>query len=107
MAVSDKPWGQFSEADYADANAYCGACLIDMNPPGEPKTKALCKLPVNEPGGDLNRNGVHAAAARLAGAGGGVQAPANLKQRAARKLMAIYRSLHETPPDSMRMMAGQ
>lgn len=106
MAVSDRPWGQFSESDYTPEQ-FCAAALIDLNPAGEAKQKGMCKLPVNEPNGDLNRNGVHAAAARLAGAGGGVQAPADAKRRAARKLMAIYRSLHEQAPDSIRMMAGQ
>lgn len=107
MAVSDEPWSNFSEADYPTAAAYCSACLIDLNPTGADKTKANCKLPVYEPDdGDLNRNGVHAAAARLAGAGGGVEAPAAAKAGAARKLMRLYGELSETCPDSIRRMAG-
>ncbi|HEX5451286.1 MAG TPA: hypothetical protein VFW86_02765 [Candidatus Limnocylindrales bacterium] len=106
MAVSDKPWGQFSDADYPDADAYCRASLIDLNPAGQPKTKDACKLRVREPGGDLNRNGVHAAAAVLAGARGGVDAPAAAKRAAARKLVGLYGQLNETPPDSVRRLAS-
>lgn len=106
MAVSDKPWGQFSDADYADADALCRASLIDLNGPGARKTKGDCKLRVYEPGGDLNRNGVHAAAAVLAGARGGVDAPATAKAAAARKLVGLYGQLDETPPDSLRRLAS-
>lgn len=105
MAISTKAWGGFSAADYKDADAYCAACLIDTNPTGKPKTKDACKLPVREPGGDTNANGVHAAAAALAGARGGVDAPAPAKKVAARKLINLYGELKETPPDSVRRMA--
>ena len=106
MAVSDEPWSNFTEADYADADAYCRASLIDANPAGKPKTKEACKLPVREPDGDLNRNGVHAAAARLAGAGGGVSASPTDRKAAARKLMRLYAEIGEQPPDSIRRMAS-
>lgn len=106
MAISDKPWGQFSEADYPDAGAYCDACLINENTgPRADWSKGNCKLPVREPNGDLNRNGVHAAAAALAGARGGVMASAAMKRRAANKLMLLYGQLKEMAPDSMRRMA--
>jgi hypothetical protein len=106
MAISNEPWSNFSEADYKDADSYCRASLIDMNPPGKPKTKDMCKLRVYEPDGDLNRNGVHAAAAVLAGGRGGVQAPAPMKAAAARKLMRLYSQCGDQPPDSLRRMAG-
>jgi len=107
MAISDKPWGGFSEADYPTAEAYCDACLINMNE-GAPAdwTKADCKLPVREPNGDVNRNAVHAAAAVLAGGRGGVTAPAAMKMRAANKLMLLYGQMKEMAPDSLRRMAG-
>lgn len=105
MAISDKPWGQFSEADYADASSFCHYSLIDMNPSGQEKTKANCKLPVFEPNGDLNRNAVHAAAVVLAGGRGGVDAPPERKRAAARKLIAFYRQLREEAPDSIRSLA--
>lgn len=106
MAVSNEPWSNFSESDYADAAAYCRACLIDENAPGKPKTKDACKLPVYEPDGDLNRNGVHAAAAVLAGGRGGVQASSAAKSAAARKLLRLYGQCGDVPPDSLRAMAS-
>lgn len=106
MPFSNKPWGTVSESDYPDANSYCSASLIDMNAPGEEKIKGKCKLPVKEPGGTYNRNAIHAAAAVLAGARGGVDAPPEEKRRAARKLIRLYREMDEEPPESLRRLAG-
>lgn len=106
MPISSKPWGDITEADYADAAAYCAASLIDMNPAGEPKTKGLCKLAVREPGGALNRNAVHAVASVLAGGRGGVNAPPEMKRAAARKLIRLYGELKEDPPASVVQLAG-
>lgn len=106
MPISNKPWSNISESDYKDAEEYCDACLIDLNESGEDKVKALCKLPVYEPNGALNRNAVHAAAAALAGARGGVDAPLEAKRKAARKLIALYRELEEEPPESIKRLAG-
>lgn len=61
--VSDKPWGQIKESDY-DLEQWHRACLIHLHD-GPPTAKSQCKLPVREPDGTLNRNGVHAAAAAL------------------------------------------
>ena len=106
--VSSKPWSQFSESDYADAGSYCDACLVNNNTgPRSRWSKAQCHLPVREPGGALNANGVHAAAARLAGAGGGVTSISPAERRAAaRKLLGYYSQLKETPPDSLVRLAG-
>lgn len=99
MAVSDKPWGTFSESDYPTAEDYCRAALVDMNPGGQRKVKAMCHLPVREPnGGPLNRNGVHAAAGRL----NQTQIPPAMRAAAARKLISLYREIGETPPESLR-----
>lgn len=106
MAVSDKPWGQFSAADYASTSAYCDACLIDLNSPGADKTQSNCKLPVREPGGAVNKNALAAAAAALAGARGGVDAPAPMKAKAARALMRLYGMADMEPPEMLRRMAG-
>jgi hypothetical protein len=106
MAVSDKPWGSISDSDYKDAAAFCKCCLIDLNEQGKDKVKGMCKLPVYEPDGTLNRNGVHAAAAALAGARGGVKAPLNEKRKAARKLLRLYAELKEEPPESIKKLAG-
>ena len=104
VKVSDRKWGSISESDYDDADEYCRACLIDLNPSGEDKTKARCKLPVYEPkgmGGALNRNAVHQAAAVLAGARGGVDAPDSHRRKAVRTLLELYRQLGEEPPESL------
>jgi hypothetical protein len=103
MAISNKPWSQFSESDYS-IEQWRRACLIDMG--GDRENKGNFKLPVREPDGTLNRNGVHAAAAALAGARGGVQAPPEQKRRAARALMRLYSELVEDPPESVRRIAS-
>lgn len=105
MPFSDKPWGRVSESDYESAEQFCSACLIDLNEPGKPKVKGLCKLPVREPDGSYNRNAIHAAAAVLAGARGGVDAPVEEKRRAARRLIRLYREMDEEPPESLRRLA--
>lgn len=99
-AVSDKPWSNFTEADYTPEQ-WKRACLIDTGV-GDTASKARYKLPVKEPNGAINRNGVHAAAARL----NQVQAPAEKKAAAARALIRMYGELGEDPPDSLRRMAG-
>jgi len=107
MPFSDKPWSSISESDYPDAGAFCDASLINLNDgPREQWTKQNCKLPVKEPGGAYNRNGIHAAAAALAGARGGVQAPPEAKRKAARALIRLYRQMNEEPPESLRRIAG-
>lgn len=103
--ISDGPWDG-SASNYATAAAYCAACLIDTNEPGNDKTKAACKLPVREPGGAINRGAVHAAAAALAGGRGGVQAPPAAKKAAAKKLISLYAQLKEEAPASIKNMAG-
>lgn len=102
--VSNKPWGQIKESDY-DLDQWHRACLIHLHD-GPPTSKEQCKLPVREPDGTLNRNGVHAAAGALAGARGGVDAPLEQKRKAARKLISLYRILEEEPPESIRKLAG-
>ena len=101
VKVSDTPWSNFSAADYTPAQ-YHRACLIHLHGPGTPDNKEDCKLPVREPDGTLNRNGVHAAAAALAGARGGVNAPSDQRAKAASALRGMYRTIGDTPPDSLQ-----
>lgn len=101
MPFSNRPWSEFSESDYKTAEQFCSACLIDLNPPGKPKVKELCKLPVKEPGGTYNRNGIHAAAVRIHQ----THAPREEKRKAARKLIRLYREMGEEPPDSLKRLA--
>lgn len=102
--VSNRPWGDFSAAYYSPEQ-WRRACLVDTGE-GDEDSKDRYKLPVREPDGTLNRNGVHAAAG-----GHGVSAVKGIspeaRKAAARKLAALYRNeLDEDPPDSLTQMAG-
>jgi len=101
--ISEKPWSDYSESDYT-LEQWHAACLIHQHD-GPPTSKAQCKLPVKTPNGALNRNGVHAAAAALAGARGGVNASSEEKASAARALVRYYGQLDETPPSSISNLA--
>ena len=96
IAVSDKPWSQFSASDYT-IQQWRRACLLRM-PGGDPEAKSTYKLPVREPGGALNRNGVHAAAAAIGGARGGVNAPAAAKAAARSSYAVCIASSARSPP---------
>jgi hypothetical protein len=90
-SVSDKPWGDFTEADYTD-DQWFAATVLHTN--GDSRVKDDNKLPVREPDGTLNRNGVHAAAARF----NQVDAPAEAKSSAAAALRGAYNTLGEEVP---------
>lgn len=106
MAISNAPWDG-SAGKYPTAAAYAKASLINLNTgPSSSWTKSKVFLPVREPNGDINRNGVHAAAAVLAGSRGGVNVPPAAKKMAARKLVGLYGQLKETPPPSIKQLAS-
>lgn len=98
---SNKPWSDFKASDYTDQQ-YMSACLIKGD------TKDACKLPIKEPSGTLNKNGIHAAAAALAGARGGLKgvSPAD-KKKAAKKLLSLYKEMGDEAPDSLYRLAGE
>jgi len=102
--ASTVAWSSFTASDYTPEQ-WRKACLIDTGR-GDELSKERYKLPVREPGGALNVNGVHAAASALAGGRGGVDVPADQRKAAARKLVRLYGEIDEDPPDSMRTMAG-
>lgn len=104
-AISEEPWSKWSASDYS-IEQWRRACLITM-PGGDPQSKATYKLPVRTPTGAVNRAGVHAAAAALAGARGGVDAPADQKAKAKRALRGLYSQLKEEPPDSLKADANE
>lgn len=79
------------------------ACLIDRGT-GDANSKERYALPVREPDGTVNANGVHAAAARINQVQG---ISAAQRAAAARKLIAMYHQMNETPPDSLMMMANR
>ena len=102
-SISTKPWGDFSAADYDDEQWF-KATIMHLN--GDSRTKGDNKLPVREPSGTLNKNGIHAAASALAGGRGGVDAPAEAKKAAAKTIVGLYSKLKEDPPDSIKSLAG-
>ncbi|MET0787212.1 MAG: hypothetical protein ABWY25_10945 [Paenisporosarcina sp.] len=97
--ISAQPWSNYTKADYTPEQWH-SACLIHIHD-GAPTSKDQCKLPVKTPSGVLNKNGIHAAAAALAGARGGVQASSEQKSKAAAALIRYYRELGDEPPDSL------
>lgn len=97
--LSEQAWSSYTKADYS-LEQWHSACLIHIHD-GQPTSKSQCKLPVKTPDGALNRNGVHAAAAALAGARGGVNASSEQKASAARSLVRFYHQMDEDPPPSL------
>lgn len=109
LELSTKPWGDITDADYADAGDYCDASLVNLNEgPRARWSKGACHLPVREPkarGGQVNRNALGAAAAALVGARGGVNLTPDVKRKAARDLVRLYVQAGLTPPDALARMA--
>lgn len=97
--LSEKPWSDYTKADYS-IEQWHSACLIHLHT-GPPTSKDQCKIPVKTPAGVLNRNGVHAAAAALAGARGGVNAPSDKISAAKTAVKRFYGTMNEKPPPSM------
>ncbi|HZX40785.1 MAG TPA: hypothetical protein VFE93_03035, partial [Myxococcaceae bacterium] len=93
--VSDKPWSNFTASDYTPQQ-WKAACCLHRSQEVEPKSNH--GLPVKEPGGALNRNGVHAAAARF----NQTQGPAAAKAAAKSCLRGAYRQIGEEPPDVLK-----
>ena len=104
-----------SASNYANTDDYCSACLIDVNPEGEEKTQALCKLPVRDPGSNsINPEGLKAA---VGGRGiTQVTKPAsvsdeewnNAVKQAADTIISNYPELLDTnAPDSVYEIAGK
>lgn len=103
--VSDKPWSDYKESDYS-LQQWHDACLVHQHTGGTPTSKTECKLPVKTPNGVLNRNGVHAAAAALAGARSSINLTVPQKGEAARKIASLYTQLNEKPsPKLIEMKA--
>jgi len=105
--VSDTPWGNFSDSDYDDAQ-YTKACVYDRGKCSDAMKDATAKqrysLPVREPSGTLNRNGVHSAAGYIGQVTGGCAAA---KKAAATTLVNMYKnSLKEDPPDALTQAAA-
>lgn len=101
---SEEPWNKWTESDYT-LEQWHNACLIHQHE-GPPTSKSQCKLPIKTPSGVVNKNGVFAAAAALAGARTPMNASANEKKAAAKKLLRQYAQMEADPPESLKKMAG-
>lgn len=99
IPLSTKPWSDFTAADYT-LEQWHKACLIHDHT-GTPDSKSQCKLPIREPSGVINRNGLFAAAGALAGARTEMKATADQKNTAAEELLRIYKQIGQTPPHSL------
>lgn len=97
-----------SASRYSSTEAYCKACLINLNT-GEHSewTQANCKLPVKDTDGQPVRQAIHAAAAAITGARGGVDAPDEDKKSAANALLDYYSQMKEDAPVSLYQVAGK
>lgn len=105
MAITDKPWNG-AASKYSDTNAYCRACLVDLNTPGQDKTQDNCKLPIREENGDINVNALPAALGALNGARSDIKLPVTAKKKAAKALLRAYREAKLDVPDSLKNMAS-
>ena len=66
---------------------FCSVCLVDTNPSGQDKIKALCKLPIRStPGGPVNKAALRNAAGRIFQMTG---VSAEAKRKAARRLVSL------------------
>lgn len=99
IPLSTRPWSNYTEADYTPEQWHA-ACLIHIHT-GPPTSKAQCKLPIKEPSGIINRNGLFAAAAALAGARTPLKATPEQKNKAAAALLRVYSQIGQTPPHSL------
>jgi hypothetical protein len=104
LHISEKPWSDYKASDYS-VEQWHSACLIHLHD-GAATSKDECKLPIKTPDGVLNRNGVHAAAAALAGARGGLKGVSDeQKAQAAQALVRYYNQLDEEPPESLMQLS--
>lgn len=94
-----------SASRWPDTAAYCDDCLINLNDGSRDEwTQSNCKLPIREPGDSSDtyvRQAVYAAAVRFSQ----VDAPAEEKEKAAKKLVLIYNEMDEDAPESIMMMS--
>lgn len=101
--ISETPWSNYTKADYT-LEQWHAACVIHIHD-GAPTSKSQCKLPVKTPDGALNRNGVHAAAAALAGARGGLKGVStDQRTKAQNAIKRYYSQLEEEAPESLTQM---
>lgn len=105
-------------SNYSDTDAYCAACLIDVNEAAgnEEKTQALCKLPIREEGDASNVYVDKAVFAAAGGRGiGRLTRPADVPEtswnaavrQAANKLIDAYDQMERVAPAAVWDAAGK
>lgn len=103
-----------SASNYKDTDAYCSACLIDVNAAAgkSEKDQAHCKLPVKPPGSSSYADkAVFAAAVRF----GSMKKPSDVPaeawskavKSAANKLISAYNTMGKSAPDNIYKAAGK
>jgi len=114
VSFDDSEWSG-AAANWDTAEAYCKDCLIDLNPTGKDKTKAMCKLPYRKQGSTSPNK----AALRTMATGRGISAverPAGVdeavftakKKIAATKLIGWWKmAFDEIAPQSIFDAAGK
>lgn len=97
-AISTSPWNgapaRFTDEEYQRSALICRA--------GDAPPKERCSLPVLEPNGDVNKQALGAAAARLNQVTGITPA---MRSSAARKLVRLYRMCDMEAPEMLRALA--
>jgi HK97 family phage prohead protease len=97
--ASDRPWSDFSPSDYSP-DEWRAACLLDRGT-GSESDMGRYELPVREPGGALNVNGLAAAAGRLDQVQG---ISPGQREGLARKIVQLYSEANMSPPDHLKEM---
>lgn len=96
FAITDREWdgdsARFTPEQWRDSTILHRAPEEGQ----DPLTKSLHSLPIREPNGDLNRNAVHAAAARINQV---TDATDEEIAAAKRRLRGAYEELNEDPPE--------
>lgn len=99
---SKTPWSNFKDSDYND-DQWKNACLVvDTECLKNSTPKQCCKLPVKEPNGTYNINGIQAAYGALQGSRGGVKITDQQRQDALNKLRSLYKQANLNIPDAMK-----
>lgn len=99
---SEKPWSDFSQADYTPEQ-WKRACLVVE---GDGSTKGQCHLPVREPDGTYNVHGIAAAAGRLNQLDvRGMDS--DYKADAAHAIASLYRQMGKDVPPDVAELAGK
>lgn len=94
FAISDAEWD--GDASRFNDEQWQRSTIVDRGEEFD-TAKERYAVPIKEPNGDLNRNAVHNAAARI----DQVDAPEDAVEAGKRALVAAYRQLDEEPPEAI------